>query len=158
MLGIVRLANRLLKVYFATPRVFRWVFWLLPLIYFLWPADMLPDFLGGLGRVDDVLLMVFAIWILERSRFFEEFFKHAGMARGKTGTDGPEMASPFETLHVDQDVAFDELKKAYRSQLRRFHPDKFAHLGTKYEEEAKQKTQAIIDAYSRICGLKGWRK
>lgn len=162
MLGIIRLANRLLKVYFATPRVFRWVFWLLPVIYFLWPADLLPDFLGGLGRLDDVILIVFAIWILERSRFFEEFFKYAGIGNEKKRTTARDknMAgrSPFETLYVDPDVKFDELKKAYRAQIRRFHPDKFSHLGAQYEDEAKRKTQAIVDAYTRICTQKGWRK
>jgi len=162
MLGLIRLANRLLMVYFATPKVFRWAFWLLPVIYFLWPVDLLPDFLGGLGRLDDLVLMVFAIWLLERSRFFEEFFKHAGMnpsrRREAAQSKMSQNQSPFDVLDIDSDVTFDALRKAYRSQLRRFHPDKFSHMGGKFEEEAKRKTQTIIDAYTRICGQKGWRK
>lgn len=159
MLGLVRLANRILRVYFATPRLLRWVFWLLPLAYFLWPIDAVPDLLGGLGRLDDLILIGFAIWLLERSKFFEAFFAHAGRPHGTTSPGSREpQRSPFETLGVDRDVTADALKRAYRKQLSRFHPDKFSHVGAVYEEEAKRKTQEIIEAYARIRRERGWPK
>jgi curved DNA-binding protein CbpA len=44
-----------------------------------------------------------------------------------------------------------EIKKAYKQQLFRYHPDRVQHLGREFQEIAHRKTQEITEAYDYFC-------
>ena len=152
---LTRLANTLMRYYLATPAPLRWLFWLLPLIYFVMPFDL--DRLGLLGRLDDILVVYFVFWALSRAGKFRGFFAEA-RARGRNRTgqppptdDLPDDEDPYAVLGVPPGTGPAELKKAYRRLVGLYHPDKFAHLGPEFEATAQRRTRAVIAAYQRLC-------
>lgn len=154
---ITRLANSFSRIYLATPAALRWVWWLLPAIYLLIRVDFLPDFIRPFGIMDDLLLGLFILWALDRSKHFHGFFKDAWQQakssteeNGSTFNSAPETKDPFDVLGLARDATDSEIKKAYYQLIKRYHPDKFAHLGPQFEETARQYTQAINQAYERL--------
>jgi len=160
MRTFIRFANWIMRAYLATPMAFRWVYWVLPLVYFLFPFDIVPDLIGGLGRIDDLLLVAFAFWALDRAPRFREFFQEAKEEkRSQSKQEGARMGGgewkqtirpPHVVLGIEQGANAAEIKKAYRGLLRMYHPDKFAHLGAEFEVTAKRRTQEIVAAYDKL--------
>lgn len=64
----------------------------------------------------------------------------------------------YTLLNVAPDVSQAELKKAYRRQMHRHHPDRLVAQGADdlAIQKATEKTQAIKAAYERICQAKGY--
>lgn len=79
------------------------------------------------------------------------------------GTRTPPRAEPleeaYEVLEVSADAPDAEVKRAYRRQMSRNHPDKLVARGLPEAmlDVAKQKTQAIQAAYERIRAARGMR-
>jgi DnaJ-domain-containing protein 1 len=61
---------------------------------------------------------------------------------------------PYEVLGVSKDASKAEIRAAYLALLGKYHPDKVIHLGAEFQELAKSRTQAIIEAYSRLTSKK----
>ena len=59
---------------------------------------------------------------------------------------------PYSVLGVSRDASDDEIKKAYRSLAKKYHPDNFADSPLKAQAEEKMKE--INDAYDRIQKMK----
>lgn len=59
---------------------------------------------------------------------------------------------PYKILGVSPRASQDEIKKAYRQLVKKYHPDKFA--GTDLEEVAKEKLQEINEAYDALTSSK----
>ena len=57
---------------------------------------------------------------------------------------------PYKVLEIEQTATDDEVKKAYRKMAVKFHPDKVAHLGEEYQEQAKGKFQKVNQAYEEL--------
>lgn len=159
MTALIRLINYAALIYSRTPVVLRWIYWVVPIFYFIFPFDFLPDFLPGLGKVDDILLILFGFWAFDRARNLGGFFKRAkahkkesskGQNSQQTSQQAPKRKNPYEVLGLKPDASQSEIKKAYRKQLSMYHPDKFSHLGTSFEETARLKTQEIIEAYQTL--------
>ena len=156
MRWLVLTANWFAKVYTGTPAAMRWVFWVIPIVYLISPLDM--DHLFPIGRIDDLLLVVFVIWAIERTAHYREFFEEARTRHeraGKRGEQGAEAVvspprAPHEVLGVAPNANRIEIKKAYRKLVGMYHPDKFAHLGPEFEETARHRTREIIEAYERM--------
>lgn len=70
------------------------------------------------------------------------------------------LAESLATLGVTEDVERDELKRVYRKLINQYHPDKLAgqNLPEGMLDIAKEKTQAIIEAYNYINEYKGWSR
>ena len=149
---IEKLANRLAQIYYATPALFRVIYWVLPLLYFISPFDFLPDLFPFLGRIDDILLVLFAFWALDRSKAFKNFFQDArrGTQSGSTRDTQNAPAAPHQVLGVSRNANQAEIKKAYRKLISRYHPDKFSHLGPEFEATARRRTETIIGAYEQL--------
>lgn len=152
---LIRLANYFTMIYSRTPKSLRWVFWVALLFYFVMPFDLLPDMAPVLGRLDDFLMIIFWVWIFERSKNFGDFFRQA--RREKRSHDSSDQASEeestfsaHEVLGVAPGAKPVEIKSAYRKCLSMYHPDKFAHLGPEFEIMARKKTEAIIAAYREL--------
>jgi len=82
-----------------------------------------------------------------------------GDARGGGATATPEarISAAYRTLEVDASVTDAELVKAYRRLMSRHHPDKLKANGLPDSmlEHAKQRTQAIREAYELLRDQRG---
>ena len=61
---------------------------------------------------------------------------------------------PYEVLGINKGASQDEIKKAYREKLKKFHPDVVANLklGPEYKEMFEEKTREIQKAYEQLVG------
>jgi uncharacterized membrane protein YkvA (DUF1232 family) len=158
MRSLTRLFNTVALIYYRTPAGLRWVYWLVPVIYFLFPFDFLPDVIPFLGRIDDILLVVLGFWALDRARNYFGMFKEAKTNRGRQQHDTSGTAhqqtgsdqSPHEVLGIKVNATRAEIKKAYRQLINQYHPDKFAHLGAEFEKVAQDRTRRIVEAYEKL--------
>lgn len=57
---------------------------------------------------------------------------------------------PYQILEVSKNASQEDIKKAYRTALAQYHPDKVNHLGEDIKRVAQQKTQDIQWAYERL--------
>jgi len=137
---------------------------LLGLIYFLFPYDLIPDFAPLIGRVDDVLLLLYLYWAFmrKRPRYSAEgpndASRNTGGSAGRSHRSGatqgsrpsPAARDPYNILNLNRSASNDEIKRAYRLQASRYHPDKVAHLGEELQALAKEKFQDIQWAYEKL--------
>jgi DnaJ like chaperone protein len=67
------------------------------------------------------------------------------------------VAAAYRTLEVDVAASNEELTKSYRRLMSRHHPDKLKANGLPDSmlEHAKQRTQAIREAYELLCSQRG---
>jgi len=63
----------------------------------------------------------------------------------------------YQELEIPPSASNEEVKKAYRRQMSRHHPDKLVANGLpeSMAEVAKEKTQRIQEAYEAICAARG---
>lgn len=66
-------------------------------------------------------------------------------------------SSDYKMLNLKKNATDDDVKKAYRSMAKKFHPDKVSHLGDAHQDAAKEKFQRISDAYERIKKERGMK-
>lgn len=147
----------------------KWIYILLAILYTLFPYDLLPDFITGLGWVDDLIVLGFL------ARFL---YLQLGKARrdeniGTPGTDQRnrqrgertvddenrsngrfESADPYTVLGVDRSASEAHIKKAYRELVGRYHPDKVDHLGEEFKMLAEERFKQIQQAYQKILQVR----
>ena len=58
------------------------------------------------------------------------------------------MTDPYQVLGVSRDASNDEIKKAYRKQSRKYHPE--ANINNPNKEAAEAKFKEVMAASSRI--------
>lgn len=58
------------------------------------------------------------------------------------------MLDPYSVLGVSRDASMDEIKKAYRSLSRKYHPD--ANINNPNKEQAEEKFKQVQQAYDQI--------
>ncbi len=58
------------------------------------------------------------------------------------------MRDPYEVLGIRSDATDEEVKKAYREQAKKFHPDNYAN--TEFSDIAGEKMKEINEAYDEI--------
>jgi uncharacterized membrane protein YkvA (DUF1232 family) len=138
-------------------------------IYFLFPYDLLPDFLGLPGRVDDLLVMAWLAWayrshvrqFVARVSDQQPFDHHENAEQARAGACGARQPSAsregkrfdaYEVLGIDRSASIDAIRDAYRSKMQEYHPDKVAHLGSELQELALEKSQQIQRAYRQLTG------
>lgn len=61
----------------------------------------------------------------------------------------------YKILGVDKNASADEIKSAYRTLVKKYHPDKYATQGIEAMEKAEEQFQIITDAYEIIKKLRG---
>jgi hypothetical protein len=133
------------------------------LVYFLWPYDLLPDFLGLPGRIDDVVIMGWLAWFY-RNHLRQTVATGSGSAGPSANTgfwqnssrgSASEESKPFdvyEILGVSRSASDDAIRAAYRARMKEYHPDKVAHLGEELQQLANEKPQQIQRAYRELDG------
>jgi uncharacterized membrane protein YkvA (DUF1232 family) len=113
------------------------------LVYLRSPIDLLPDRLGAVGLLDDLAVLLLAIWWLRRR-----------LGRSRTEPTRPRAAAgtwdPYAVLGVARGASAEEITRAYREQMKRYHPDRVADLGEELRDLAHQKALDIQRAYAEI--------
>jgi DnaJ like chaperone protein len=61
----------------------------------------------------------------------------------------------YHVLGIEPSATEEEIKKAYRQMAIRYHPDKVIHMGEEYQKGAKEKFQAVQEAYEHIKKSRG---
>jgi len=150
------------------------------IIYFVFPFDIFPDFLGLPGRVDDISVIGFAIWFIRKrllgnrqgfkNPFWQNSAKGSGGAwQGQNGGKGQQYnykqgnerkktaeeerrnsSDPYIILNVRRNATKDDIKNAYKELLKKYHPDKVAFLGEEFQEIAHKKMVEIQRAYDTL--------
>ena len=132
---------------------------LIALIYVISPVDVIPDFIPGLGWLDDLVVLGIVAWVLiarQRGQSPWDVFRRrmGGSWTRRGSTPRPEdltadfsQMDPYTLLEVSPQASPEEIKAAYKRAVARYHPDKVAHLGREFQDLAHRKLLAIQQAY-----------
>lgn len=141
------------------------------LAYVLFPWDLLPDVLPGFGWLDDLVVLGLLVrylsmqWRQQKMRKTQGSqegkgspgggqSKGSGRTSGSGGGDYPhdrhQRYDPYAILEVDRNASAEEIKKAYRRLVSKYHPDKVAHLGDEFKEMAEKRFKEIQQAYQDL--------
>ena len=63
----------------------------------------------------------------------------------------------YKILEIDKSVADTEVKKAYRTMAKKYHPDRVGHLGKEHQEGAEAKFRQVQEAYEHIQKERGFK-
>ena len=66
------------------------------------------------------------------------------------GSSDTPPSDPYEILEVARDASPAEITRAYREQMKRYHPDRVAGLGDELQRLAHERAIAIQRAYDAI--------
>ena len=60
------------------------------------------------------------------------------------------MKTHYEILGLEPSADSDTIKKSFRREIARYHPDKVAHLGGEFQEMAATRAAALTVAYKTL--------
>jgi hypothetical protein len=144
---------------------------ILAILYVIWPFDLIPNYLIGIGWIDDilVLVMVWYYFFSNRSKSSDAFrqfkqqydyYQHRRDGYQQQGSNGNnqqqrprtnnEKKDPYTVLGVGRNASVEEIKRAYRRLVSIYHPDKVNHMGEEFQKLAEIKFKEIQEAYSQI--------
>ncbi len=140
---------------------------ILAIIYVIWPFDLIPNYIIGLGWIDDILVLAL-LWYY----FFSNRGKSSGTYRKFQGQSYDQQQQggygshyqkssgaanqqrvkkdPYTILGVQRNASFEEIKKAYRRLANIYHPDKVSHMGEEFQSLAEKKFKEIQEAYQKL--------
>jgi uncharacterized membrane protein YkvA (DUF1232 family) len=135
-----------------------YLFWILAIVYLLFPWDALPDMIPFWGRLDDLIVFYFA-WRYYRRWVGRKSGENAGGYPGdeRQGNENDtsdkrqeKQKSPWEVLELSPGASDEEIKEAYRRLAAQYHPDKVMHLGEEFRQLAEKKFREIQSAYDAL--------
>ncbi|HVG60267.1 MAG TPA: J domain-containing protein [Hyalangium sp.] len=62
----------------------------------------------------------------------------------------PDARDPWKVLGIAPGTSKEEARKAFRTLVAQYHPDKVAHLAPEFQELAERKTRAILEAWEQL--------
>ena len=123
-------------------------------LYVRSPIDLLPDRMGLLGLVDDLLAAAAAVWWLRRRFPPREETGPRARPRPQPRVPPADAAQPawdpYRVLQVERGAKAEEITRAYREQMKLYHPDRVAELGPELRKLAHEKSVEIQRAYDEI--------
>jgi len=146
---------------------------LLLFLYLRSPIDLVPDRIGLVGLLDDLVVLLLTLaWLRRRLRTAgptrdegshtsrgegsrtsrEERSRTSRDERSRTAAPaGAAPSDPYTVLGVPPGASRDEITRAYRAQIKRYHPDRVADLGEELQRVAHCKTIEIQRAYEALA-------
>ncbi|MCF8391216.1 MAG: TerB family tellurite resistance protein [Bacteroidales bacterium] len=67
----------------------------------------------------------------------------------------PSTDSAYKILEIEKTASDEELKAAYRTMAKKYHPDKVAYLGEDFKKSADEKFKKVNEAYNQIKKERG---
>ena len=143
------------------PKILFWLLIAVGLIYLLVPMDLIPDYFGLPGRLDDLVWLGVLAWFYRKH--VRQYVQAQAQQQARPGAQGsragqaPPSARPgpgaFDAravLGVGRSASREEVRAAYRARMQEYHPDKVAHLGADLQALAHEKAQEIQRAYRQL--------
>jgi len=127
--------------------------WVIALLYFIIPIDLIPDFILGPGWIDDCLVLGLVLWWVFGRKKSNVKNSHQSTSTEEEQTAPSEEENPYRILGIEKEASPGEIKAAYKSLAARYHPDKVQHLGKEFQELAHKKFVAIQGAYDELMRL-----
>ncbi len=62
----------------------------------------------------------------------------------------------YKILEIDKTATDNEVKKAYRTMAKKYHPDKVMHLGKEHQNGAEEKFRQVQSAYEQLQKERGF--
>ncbi|WP_455170292.1 TerB family tellurite resistance protein [Aegicerativicinus sediminis] len=56
----------------------------------------------------------------------------------------------YKILEIDKTASVDDIKAAYRKMVKKYHPDRVAHLGKEHQDGAEEKFRQVQQAYEQL--------
>lgn len=63
----------------------------------------------------------------------------------------------YTALELNPSATNDEIKKAYRTMAKKYHPDTVANLGEEIKKKATEKFRSVNEAYEELKKQKGFK-
>jgi uncharacterized membrane protein YkvA (DUF1232 family) len=128
---------------------------LLALLYLVSPVDLIPDALGPVGFLDDILVLLSVLWWVSQQAPGPrpQTEPRAGHRRAQPSAEPEQHETRWDAyavLGIERGASRDEITRAYREQMKRYHPDRVADLGQELQEVAHRKTLEIRRAYEEL--------
>lgn len=138
--------------------------------YALSPYDLLPDFLVGLGWLDDLIILGL-LWkyvyspmrkryqyarAYQQGRRFSDNNDREGFSEKRASGSGyrpgaeKRLKDPWNILGIGRNASLDEIKSAYRKLALKYHPDRIAHMGEDFRVLAEERFKEIQKAYQEL--------
>ena len=114
----------------------------LQLVHFLFGIAKADDFVS-LSEVEDIRKIAGYLYINPR-----DFESIKAMFYDSS-------ESSYKILEITKSSTDDEVKKAYRKMVKKYHPDKLQGLGEEHLKGANEKFQSIQSAYEKIKNERG---
>ena len=64
--------------------------------------------------------------------------------------------SAYKILEIEKTANSDQIKKAYRTMVKKYHPDKLQHMDEVYRNGAEEKFRKVQEAYEQIQRERGF--
>lgn len=64
--------------------------------------------------------------------------------------------SAYKILEIDRSATVEEIKKAYRTMAKKYHPDKLQHMDEAYRKGAEEKFRKVQEAYEQMQKERGF--
>ena len=123
---------------------------LLALAYLISPIDALPD-VSPVGLLDDLIIVATTGWWIYSQWQRRPRLEPAPPPPPPPPRGGGEARwDPYAVLDVRRGASADEITRAYREQMKRYHPDRVSGLGEELQQLAHQKTLEIQRAYKQL--------
>jgi uncharacterized membrane protein YkvA (DUF1232 family) len=128
---------------------------LLALLYLVSPVDLIPDVLGPVGFLDDILVLLGVLWWASQQvpRPQPQTDQRAGNQRAQPSAEPEQQEArwdPYAVLGIQRGASREQITRAYRKQMKRYHPDRVAGLGEELQRVAHEKTVEIQRAYAEL--------
>ena len=123
----------------------------LALAYLISPIDLVPDF-TPVGLLDDLIVVATTGWWI-----YTQWQRRPQPQRTEMPSPPPPPPheagwDPYRILEIPRGATRDEITRAYRDQMKRYHPDRVGDLGEELQQVAHRKTLEIQRAYSELTG------